>query len=191
FLFGGFLKLMMIDLVSWHFCENFVYNMEYSILYAGMRLLDFGSLFIAMIMAWILLKPEEDRRDVSALFGYGGLALLFLYSTLELNSALFWLLQKFQAAGVSILWTVFAIAFLSGGIWKNNRILRYTGLCLFVVVVYKVLFIDLSEMETLYRVIAFLVVGIALLMGAFAYIYASRKFIRGNEDKDIESKQDD
>jgi uncharacterized membrane protein len=79
---------------------------------------------------------------------------------------------------VSVLWGLYALALLTGGIWKEARTLRLTGLALCVVVVVKVFRVDLAAMPTIYKAIAFMIVGVLLLLGSFAYLYAQRRFRR-------------
>ena len=90
-------------------------------------------------------------------------------------------MPTFQAGGVSVLWTLFALSFVAGGIWRNARPIRLTGLLLFAVVTAKVFLIDLEHMPSVYRVIAFMAVGALLLLGSFAYLRASRKFATAGE----------
>lgn len=176
FLGAAVLKIVVFDLVSWHFCEQFVYDMEYTFGYALARMLDFGAVLALLCVAWRLLLGREDERKRSYVFGYLGLLVLFLYATLEINSLLHAALPEFQAGGVTVLWAAFAISFIALGIWKALKSLRYVGLVLFAVVVLKVFFFDLQDMEVLYKVIAAVVVGIVLLLGSFSYIFSSKKF---------------
>jgi len=181
FLFIALLKMFTFDLASWHFCDRLIYNMEYNFLYAGTRLLDFGVLIAMFLVVWQVIGVKRGDRAITSAFGYGSLFLFFVYMTLELNSLLFWKLIKFQKGGISILWALFAMGFISGGIWKNVTPLRYLGLALFAVVAGKVFMVDLSGMEMIYRVIAFVVVGVILLLGAFAYLYSGKKFVKGGQ----------
>jgi hypothetical protein len=178
FLFIAVFKLFIIDLASWHFSERLIYDFEYRFLHAGMRLIDFGVIIGVLFMTWWILKGKGREERLLPVFGYGGLLLFFLYTSLEVNSLLFWKLKDFQMGGISVLWALFAIGFTSAGIWKNSRALRYIGLVLFAVVAGKVFLVDLAHMKVIYRVIAFMIVGITLLLGSFAYIYSGRKFIQ-------------
>ncbi len=171
-------KVFVMDLSSWSFCEDMIYNMEYTFLYAGMRLIDFGVVFSFFFFAWWMLSRRSERKSLAPCFGYTGLLLFFAYCSLELNSLLFWKLKEFQSGGISVLWAIFAIGFISGGIWKNVKPLRYIGLALFVIVTGKVILVDLSDMDVVYKVIAFFVVGLTMLLGSFAYIYSNKKFIQ-------------
>ncbi|MDP6524737.1 MAG: DUF2339 domain-containing protein [Kiritimatiellia bacterium] len=196
FLIVALIKLISFDLAAWGFCGRFIYQMEYSLAYAGARLLDYGVIMALLFTVWWWLSSSADfkelnpssSRKVTLLFGYSGLVLFFMYATLELNSLLYWCLTDFQEGGVSILWAIFAICFICAGIWKGVRALRYIGLVLFCIVVGKVFLVDLSDMEMIYRVIAFMVVGVALMLGAFAYIHSSRKFESGTESSEGQEK---
>jgi uncharacterized membrane protein len=196
FLIVALIKLLSFDLAAWGFCGRFIYQMEYSLAYAGARFLDYGVMMALLFTVWWWLSSSANfkelnpssSRKVTLVFGYAGLALFFMYATLEVNSLLYWCLRDFQEGGISILWAILAICFICAGIWKGVRALRYIGLVLFCIVVGKVFLVDLSDMEMIYRVIAFMVVGVALMLGAFAYIYSSRKFELGTESSEGQEK---
>jgi uncharacterized membrane protein len=65
---------------------------------------------------------------------------------------------------------------LISGIGKNIRQLRTAGLLLFAVCLAKVYAVDISGLNTLYKVIAFLLLGVLLLGGAAAYIFYRKRF---------------
>ena len=174
---GAAVKLFSVDLAAWEFDEGLIYRVRYGGLDAAMRLLDFGALLLFCGGAWRVLSRRPDRA-AAPVFGYAGLALLFVYATLELNSLLYWKLPPFQNGGLSLLWALFAVAFVAGGIRREVRALRYLGLALFLVVVGKVFLLDLDQMSAIYRVAASLGVGLILLASAFAYLAAARKFHR-------------
>ena len=178
FLGAAILKILAFDLTSWDFCDEFVYDIDYPAGYALARLLDFGAVMALLCVTWRMMLGRDDGRVRSYVFGYLGLLVLVLYATLELNSMLYKVLPEFRSGGITVLWAAFAITFIGFGIWKTVRSLRYVGLVLFVVVVLKVFFHDLRDLEVLYRVIAAVVVGVVLLLGSFSYIFSSKKFTR-------------
>jgi uncharacterized membrane protein len=110
------------------------------------------------------------------ILGYGGLALAILYMTLETRRFLYVIAPGFVAGGTSVVWTIWAIGLLISGIARDARSLRYAGLAGFTVVVGKVFLFDLAGMPMMYRVLAFMVVGVCSLLGAFAYLRAARQF---------------
>lgn len=168
----------LLDMQVWDLREDGWFHAEYALDHVVPRWLDFlsvlGLFFVASLI--LLRRSATENRVAGRVFGYGGLFLLFLYLSLETNSCLHWKLAEFQGGGVSVLWTLFALGFVAGGIWKRVRPLRYVGLLLFAIVVAKVFLLDLAHMVMIYRVLAFLVVGVLLLLGAFAYLYAARQF---------------
>jgi uncharacterized membrane protein len=169
----GAVKIFAYDLASWRPSLECVYLAPYEPVNVLARLLDFGSVLIMLFLAWHLLRARTGETSVASVFGYGGLFMLFAYTTLELNALLYWKLRGFQAGGISVLWALYAVTFVGGGIWRNLSPLRYAGLLLFTVVVGKVFLVDLVHTPAIYRVIAFLLVGLALLAGAFAYLKAA------------------
>ncbi len=178
FLMFAFLKIFIFDLRSWNFCDSLYYNIEYNGLYAGMRFLDFGAVMALFFTTWWILMGRGDQKKIAYGFGYGGLLLFFVYISLETNSLLHWKEPDFQSGGISVLWAIFAISFIIAGIWKNITPLRFLGLILFVIVAGKVFMLDLKDMDMIYRVIAFMVLGVTLLLGSFAYIKSNKKFIK-------------
>lgn len=181
FLAGAIAKTLFFDLPEWHFCPGCYFDMEWSPFLALTRWLGFGAVLALLAGAWYGTGRRGARLMPQA-FGYAALALLWLYTTLELSTFLKWRVPTFQAGGVSVLWTLFALAFVAGGIWRNVRPIRLTGLLLFAVVTAKVFLVDLEHMPSVYRVIAFMAVGALLLLGSFAYLRASQKFATAGED---------
>jgi uncharacterized membrane protein len=68
------------------------------------------------------------------------------------------------------LWSLFALGMIITGIAKNNRELRYLGLGLIAVVTWKIFFNDLARLDQLYRIIAFILLGVLILSGSFVYL---------------------
>ena len=182
FVAGALLKIFAFDVMLWRMDDAFIYRVDYTALLALARLLDFGLPLLLLLAAFRLFARRPDSRGIASIFGYGALALLFAYTSLELNSLLFWKLPEFRAGGISVLWAVFAVSFIVGGIWRTVRPLRYAGLVLCAIVVGKVV-MDTAHMQMLYRFIAYLILSVLLLLGSFAYIYSSRKFSTRETEK--------
>ena len=165
------------------------------------RLMTFGILVISMAFGYSLMKgkkaesgiiaPENDtgefipRNFAVAMFAIFGLGLLFIYLSLELDTFLNFKAPLFRAGGMSILWGLFGFSFVLGGIVKNMKSLRYAGLVLFTVVVLKVFLSDLSNLSQLYRIIAFLALGLVVLAGAFIYVRFRDFFNTETQKKDL------
>ncbi|HEY0984638.1 DUF2339 domain-containing protein [Schlesneria sp.] len=164
------IKAVVVDLRSWSLNDKLIYSGPYSYSDAGLRLLDFGPLIAFLLFAAYLTKRRMKRMDGVIVFGTLGMATLFTYLSLELNTFLSIFVPGMRAGGVSILWSVFALSWLLQGIWRNVRSLRYAGLGLFGIVIAKVFFRDLAELDSFYRIIAFIVLGVLILAGSFIYL---------------------
>ena len=174
---GLLVKLFLFDLPSWSLAHDvMLYPGDYSFLQASMRLLDFGVIIAFLGLAFGLLQRERITRIAGRLSGWCALALLFIFLTLELNTFLACYVPDFRAGGVSILWSLFAIGMLLGGIWNNLKALRYAALALFALVVWKVFFSDLARLDQVYRIVAFLVLGVLVLCGSFIYLKYRQTF---------------
>ena len=70
---------------------------------------------------------------------------------------------------MSVFWGLVGLVAIVVGLVRDVRELRFGGLALLGLGVAKVFAYDLSELDQLYRVLSFIVVGIVLLIGAYAY----------------------
>ena len=70
---------------------------------------------------------------------------------------------------LSIGWTAIGLTALIWGLKRRRPLLRSAALVWLMVTVAKVFLYDLSTLTSLYRVASFIVLGLLLLAGAFAY----------------------
>lgn len=144
-----------------------------------------GGVLTAALLAsgFVLLKSNENsaQKAKKIFFTLGGIAFL-VYSSVEVyrNLEKCQLLHDFRHGGLSVWWAVVACALLVAGIRKNYRVLRASSLILFVGCLAKIYMVDIAGLNTLHKVIAFLLTGILFLGGAAAYIIFRKRF---SEDK--------
>ena len=74
-----------------------------------------------------------------------------------------------QQLALSTLWLVYALVLLTVGLWKKSAVVRWQALALLGVVIGKVFLFDLSFLDRFYRIISFLLLGIALMLISFFY----------------------
>ncbi len=188
FVIGSVLKLLVYDARQYGL-DGILYSDPYTMWECFSRFTDFsfviGLLFLG---AWVL-RRKRPEMSLAPFFGYGGLALLLLYQTLELRSLLDWKLIDFVEGGTSVLWALNAIIYIIVGMIKNQRGLRFVGLGMFVVVVLKVFIVDLQDMPLSYRVVALVVVGVLMMIGSFIYVFSSGKFSITSGDEEDETKK--
>ena len=133
---------------------------------AGLRLLIYGALPASLTAAWRMLR---EHRHASKILGLVLLQVL-LYFTLEADLIAHAFLPGFREGAVTLAWTLFAFTLLFAGIRLRGQWLRWAGLGLFALTLGKLLMFDLSELATLYRIIAFISTGVVLVLGAFVYL---------------------
>ena len=137
-------KLFLFDVRSWQFDDG-LYAGGYSVLEATMRLIDFGLIIALLCVGYRVLTGVDETRNGGIVFGWGALAMLFIFLTLEANTVLHHYLPGMQAGGISVLWAAFALALVLGGIVYEVAALRFVGLGLFALVTGKVFFSDLAQ----------------------------------------------
>ncbi|MBU4374273.1 MAG: DUF2339 domain-containing protein, partial [Euryarchaeota archaeon] len=92
----------------------------------------------------------------------GGVLLTTLILMLELKGGL-----------ISAAWAIEAIAILIAGFRYELSFVRKVGIGLLLLTIVKVFIFDLAGLETLYRIMSFMVLG-AILMGA-SFLYSKYK----------------
>ncbi len=188
-LFGGglFVKLFVFDVAFWQLSSNWVYGTSYNFLDATLRIVDFGLTAAFFLAGYRLLAGNANARETQVVMGCAGLGLAFIASTLEVHTFLYHFIPGLRSGGVSILWTLFALGMVLRGIRRNVKPLRLAGLALFTIVACKVFFSDLERLNEIYRVVAFILLGVLVLCGSFLYLkYRSDFETKLPEDEGVE-----
>lgn len=68
------------------------------------------------------------------------------------------------------------MSLVRAGQFKRNRPLRLLGLAQFTWVAFKVFFYDLASLDPIYKIVAFILLGMILLAGAFVYLRFQGRF---------------
>ncbi len=172
-------KLFFVDLPYWGLdMLRYLYQPDYRFMDAGMRLLDFAVILFLFLYAFRLFWRDNQigERKAASFFGYSSLVLLLIYTTFEVNTFLHHYLPGMRAGGISVFWGLFALGLVTGGLRYRVKPLRFTGLAFFSIVVIKIFFSDLAQLDPLYKIIAFTLLGMVLLAGAFVYLRFEDRF---------------
>ena len=175
-------KLVFFDVPAWELTGRLWYAGTYSIREGAFRLIDFGAVIALLTWAASSLGRSRSGSDHRGLFSMLSVGTLFVFTSLELNSFLHTYQEGLRFGAISILWSVFALSFVLVGIRKNLRELRYTGLGLFAVVAFKVFLVDLARLDAIYRIVAFIVLGILVLSGSFLYLQYRQSFVTPGDE---------
>jgi uncharacterized membrane protein len=125
---------------------------------------------LAVAGGWLARSTASSRAPILGrwMAGIAGFTLLFV---LTVNWTRYegrggrWTTQ----VGLSVLWTLYAAATLAWGFIRSRPPLRYAGLALFGLAVFKVFLVDLAAVRTAYRILSFLVLGVVLLGVSLLY----------------------
>jgi len=113
-------------------------------------------MLIAVAALWLVTSVET--------FTYFQTRASALASNLDRRHEL-WLGQM----ALSVLWSMYAAVLMAIGFLRRAAALRWAALGLFAMTVIKVMIVDLAVLQQLYRIIAFFVLGLLLLLVAWGY----------------------
>lgn len=136
--------------------------------------LALSSLIVALALgAWVL--PERLLRSIAGILA--GIATVYLASitVVDIFQSRVTTRESARAIGkqaqvaLSILLAGGGILVFASGLFRFGRVVRSFGLALLAVATVKVFLYDLSSLDTTYRVLSFIGLGIILLAASFAY----------------------
>jgi len=136
--------------------------------------------FCLLAGAWLFAKPREtsvERAAAPGLLSSLGVILVFLLLNIEIAdyfsvgpTLTFSFSGNFaRDMTYSIAWALFALGLILVGMRIKQRAARYAGVALLGVTLAKLFLHDLSDLDELYRIGAF--VGVALILIAASFIY--------------------
>jgi len=110
-----------------------------------------------------------SQEDLPILFYvlFGGM--LFLAANVEVAAYFHDALPRARFAAISVLWALFAAGLMTLGFARKLPVLRRCAIGLFAATVFKVLLRDMANVETPYRILSFLIVGLVLIAASYLY----------------------
>jgi hypothetical protein len=135
-----------------------------------------------LVLAWALANDIEPAQSLPCFLAAAGLYVAqFLARRAPEKSAPAWfsilatllttaiLYGRVSGGLLTTFWGLEGLALLAAGFLTRERILRLEGLAMLLVCILKVFFYDLRNLETIYRILSFIVLGLILL--AVSWIY--------------------
>jgi uncharacterized membrane protein len=116
-----------------------------------------GSVFLIFVL---LTGETRDyfQKDIVSMAQQGG------FVSAEMSR-----LSNFQQMSLSGVWLFYSAALMAIGIWRKNRGMRLAAIALFGITILKIFIYDLSFLETLYRFLSFIALGVILIAVSYAY----------------------
>lgn len=160
-------RLLFLDLPSGAEISILSWFIPWRVLIGGVGIASFG----LAAAAYRLPRHRQALRPAESqafhLYAAGAFVLLTVLLGLEVSWQ--WL---------SVAWAMEGLALVAAGFALRDKVFRVAGLCVFGLLVLKILFVDLSGAETIYRILSFIVAGVILLLASFAY---TRWNVRGTK----------
>ena len=139
-----------------------------------------GLLLVVLLylLARLQVRQREDPswgRLERAVMILGASALTIAVITTEIRA--YWAVQALSGdttdvareAMLSAAWALYAAGAIAVGIRRHYAPIRYFAIALFGITVAKVFLVDLATLAGIYRIVAFLIVGLVLLFASFLY----------------------
>lgn len=139
-------------------------------------------------LAWLTkhytkdFNPQTIAAQMPAAFVIWAVVLLLVLLTEQI-----WYFFDYSTSGIagkagivaqmwiSIAWAIYGTALMIVGFFAGSRPLRYIALGLFAILLGKVFFIDTQQMESIYRIIAFLATGVTMVGISYLYQFLKKK----------------
>ena len=124
--------------------------------------------FLAYLIA-IITTVFYAKWTNSELFKYLGTILGFILIHIETND----LIQAYFNDNINwiltLMWIIYAGSIITTGIFKNARFLKYTGIWISICTILRIFIFDLKETDMLYKFIAFISLGVILMIVSYFY----------------------
>lgn len=150
------------------------------LLIANPRGFGFLAMIVATGLAALMVRDLRDKDDPDA-NGKSPMSASAIFGTFAYLTGLAMLTVEFYAQGVirnwqtwtalniTFVWTAYAIATLIAGIFKRSQLVRVLALALFMLTTAKVFLYDVWILDKAIRTLAFVGLGVSLLLVSFLY----------------------
>ena len=157
-----------------------------------------ASLFMCVYL-FLRRRTDEPEGKVLAV-GISVLAIILLWVVLSEEIYEYWRCRDFYThplpnwnfianMWMSVTWAIYGLILLIVGFWRKLKMLRYIGLSVFGVLLLKAFIIDMSEVSTIYRILAFMATGVTLVGVSYIYQFLKKKgFFDTMPTRDLNNK---
>ncbi|NEW60355.1 DUF2339 domain-containing protein [Sulfurovum sp. bin170] len=168
-LFTIFIGLMILNFIN----NIFNISSQNSII----SLLNFV-VFMAVVGFIYTLAFKESKitianQQLPNLMLGAGVGLLFIFLNVEVYHLVKLYSPLATKFAMTLLWILFGISLFVYGIKKNIKISKIVGTVLIFIAILKAFFVDLANLDSIYRIVLFLILG-AILFG-LSYFYQKNK----------------
>jgi uncharacterized membrane protein len=114
---------------------------------------------------------EASNKQMAAALGVMGMLLVFWFTLTGTAKffAKFDNIIEMKSLVISILWGIYSLVLFVFGITKENSTAKTAGFIMASFTIFKVFFFDLSDLESVYRILSLIILGVILLTITFIY----------------------
>lgn len=147
----------------------------------GIRYVSFALVALYWLLIHRLIYKETDKNLRLLLDLFLHISILAILSNELIEGFNLSGFPNVHKSALSILWGIYSFILITFGIWKKKKHLRIGAIILFGVTLFKLVFYDLSHLETIPKTIVFVILGLLLLIISFLY----NKYQKFMEDDQI------
>jgi len=172
-------RYLSFDLIDKHYLS--VSEIAYLQSLAVVSLFVIGSLFSAYkllekssveLLAFQKEIETSQNRNLSKLFLGLGVGVLFLFLNVELYHLVKLYAPEATKFAITLLWVIFGITLFVYGVLKDFKQAKIVGTVLILIAILKAFFFDLANLDAIYRIVLFLILGVILF--GLSYFYQSK-----------------
>ena len=183
-LIGKVMALLLVVYGAYYMIDSFGAFHEDAYLIVLNKQFWIAMLYVAslFLVNWLVRREEslvEAETKFWPVFATGAVVVLWILVSMEIYY--YW---KFRAVNnwrflsqmcISIMWAAYGAILMIIGFWRNLRLIRFSALGLFAALLIKVFIVDTKNIDTIYRIVSFLVVGLTLVGVSYLYQYLKMK----------------
>ncbi len=168
--YAGFI-LLCVGVIKFMFVDISVSDNSFLIITA----LIIGGLIVtyslSLLTGWKMFVLKSNDEFLKEEFKYTSVAIVIILALVILwsGSRYLWGDATWQQLSLTLYWAIYALVGVGLGVWKQNRYLRLSGLGFFLVPIGKLFLYDIWQLGPAVVWIAFLGLGIVLLITGLTY----------------------
>ncbi len=169
FIFYDYGEIFMFSVTNLSMRESYTYMIIERYITSALVL---GALYGCALMA-----RKAYGKDAPVIYGTFAF-MLFIVLNVETSSFFHEYVPSARFASISVLWTLFSVVMMVKGFKKNSPRLRAVALVLFAITLAKVFMFDMSKVDTPYRILSFMILGVVMIGTSYLYYRFKDKIIQ-------------
>lgn len=193
FIFSGLHQLRSLRNI--YLDAPYLLYFSYSEMLIYIRYIAFALFGLLLYLVHAMLKKDSTNSSISKIYS-GGMIHVFVLILLSVELIHLNILQHYDGAesvyigtsavyriGLTSLWGIYAFVLFAYGIIRRKQVVRITAISIVGLAVLKLLLADTMGMSTGYKVIAYILLGVILLVVAFLYQKFKKVLFSDEEDE--------